>query len=175
MMKRELTLFPEPATTIAELRQWMQMLGTIYRRMMFVSFMTVCMREYTPALPPEGSTLCIDVTMDVRCLGQSIAGWCSSPLWPFACENTRLHCRQRAVHCVLMRLWMQDAWDNLSQDDVRLLYDRLHAIIHACIAARGQYIVYWCDYLGTSYCNMCHINFQFNELILESVAFFLVV
>ena len=40
-----------------------------------------------------------------RCLGQSIAGWHSAPLWLFACENTRLRCRQRGVHCVLMWLF----------------------------------------------------------------------
>ena len=53
MMKRELTLSLEPVTTIVELRQWMQDRGTIYRRMTFGTFMTIWMREYTPALPPE--------------------------------------------------------------------------------------------------------------------------
>ena len=37
---------------------------------------------------------------------------------------------------VELRQWMQDAWDNLSQDDIRHLYDHLHARIHACVAAR---------------------------------------
>ena len=32
---------------------------------------------------------------------------------------------------------VQDSWDNLSQDDIRHLYDHLHARIHTCIAARG--------------------------------------
>ena len=36
-----------------------------------------------------------------------------------------------------LRQRVQDAWDNLSQDDIRHLYDRLHARIHACVAARG--------------------------------------
>ena len=56
MMKRELTLSPEPATTITELRQRVQdsLLGTIYRRMTFGTFLTVCIREYTPALLTEG-------------------------------------------------------------------------------------------------------------------------
>ena len=31
---------------------------------------------------------------------------------------------------------MHDAWDNLSQDDIRHLYDHLHARMHACIGAR---------------------------------------
>ena len=31
----------------------------------------------------------------------------------------------------------------------------LHAKIHACVAARGGYTVYWCDCLGIHYCNMC--------------------
>ena len=59
MMKRELTLSPEPATTIAKLRNGCKMFGTIYRRMTFGTFMTVCMREYTP----EETTLNIDVTV----------------------------------------------------------------------------------------------------------------
>ena len=40
-----------------------KMLGTIYRRMTFGTFMTVWMREYTLAFPREGDTLCIDVTV----------------------------------------------------------------------------------------------------------------
>ena len=56
-----------------------------------------------------------------KCLGQSIAGWHSEPSWPFACENTRLRCRQ------------------------------------------GRYTLYWCDYLGNSYCNMC-VSFDLNLL-----------
>ena len=39
------------------------MLGTIYSRMTFGTYMTVCMRVYTHELPPEGNTLCIDVTV----------------------------------------------------------------------------------------------------------------
>ena len=39
-----------------------KILGTVYRRMTFGIFMTVCMPEYTPALLPEVATLCIDVT-----------------------------------------------------------------------------------------------------------------
>ena len=31
---------------------------------------------------------------------------------------------------------LQDAWDNLSQDDIQHLYDRLHVGIHACVATR---------------------------------------
>ena len=52
-MERELILSPEPATTIAELWQWVQNAGTVYRRMTFGSFLTVWMREYMHALPPE--------------------------------------------------------------------------------------------------------------------------
>ena len=33
---------------------------------------------------------------------------------------------------------VQDAWDKLTQDDIRHLHDRLHAKIHACVAARGS-------------------------------------
>ena len=32
---------------------------------------------------------------------------------------------------------VQDAWDHLSQDDIRHLYDHLYARIHACVAASG--------------------------------------
>ena len=40
-----------------------KMLGTIYRRMTFSTFMTICMWEYTPVLPPDGATMCIDLTV----------------------------------------------------------------------------------------------------------------
>ena len=36
-----------------------------------------------------------------------------------------------------LRQRVQDVCDNLSQDDIRHLYDRLHAGIHACVATRG--------------------------------------
>ena len=32
---------------------------------------------------------------------------------------------------------VQNAWDNLSQDDIWDLYDHLHTRIHACVASRG--------------------------------------
>ena len=32
------------------------------------------------------------VTTGARCLEQSITGWHSAPFWPFACDNTCLHC-----------------------------------------------------------------------------------
>ena len=35
-----------------------------------------------------------------------------------------------------LRQQVHDAWDNLSQDDIRHLYDHLHARIHVPIAAR---------------------------------------
>ena len=54
IMKRELLLTPEPATTIAELRQ-----RTVC--------MAVCMREFIPAVLPEGiNTLYIDVAIWVH-------------------------------------------------------------------------------------------------------------
>ena len=56
---------------------------------------------------------------------------------------------------------VRDTWDNLSQDDIRHLYDPLHATIHDCVAARGGYAVYWCHCLGTSYCDMCFIWSEF--------------
>ena len=57
MIKLELTLSPELATTIAGLQQQCKMLGTVRHRMIISTFMTVCMREYTPVLPQEGATL----------------------------------------------------------------------------------------------------------------------
>ena len=42
---------------------------------------------------------------------------------------------------VELRQWVQEAWDNLLQDDIRLLDDRLHARIHAYVATRGEYTV----------------------------------
>ena len=55
--------FKVPDTTIAELRQWAKMLGTIYHRITLGTFKIVCMREYTPSLQLEGGALCIDVTV----------------------------------------------------------------------------------------------------------------
>ena len=63
MMKRELTLSLEPAKTIAEFRQRMQDAWRNILRMSFGSFRTVCMLEYTPAVPSEEGALCFDVTV----------------------------------------------------------------------------------------------------------------
>ena len=60
-----------------------------------------------------------------------------------------------SVQMAKLRQQVQDAWDNLPQDDIRHLYDCLHARIHACIAVIGGYIVYCCDFLGIPYCDMC--------------------
>ena len=46
------------------------------------------------------------------------------------------------VQMAELRQQVQDAWDNLLQDDIRLLYDLLHVRIHACVAARGGCTVY---------------------------------
>ena len=54
----------------------------------------------------------------------------------------------------LLRQRVQDAWDSLSQDDIRHLYDRLHSRIQACVVARGSYTVYRSDCLGSPYCGM---------------------
>ena len=40
-----------------------KILGTIYWLMTFGSYITICMWQYMPALPPEGATLCIDATI----------------------------------------------------------------------------------------------------------------
>ena len=40
-----------------------KLLGTIYHRVTFNTFMTICIRQYMPALLTEGTTLCIDVTV----------------------------------------------------------------------------------------------------------------
>ena len=62
-----------------------------------------------------------------------------------------------------LRQWVQDAWDNLSQYDIRHFYDRLNVRIYACVVARVEYTVYWSDYLGTSYCDIC-VSFGLNLL-----------
>ena len=53
-----------------------KMLETVYCMMTFGTFMIVCMREYMPALPPEGDTLCIDVilwtTLTVTCVSYGL-------------------------------------------------------------------------------------------------------
>ena len=48
---------------------------------------------------------CRIATTGARCLGQSIAGWHSAPLSPFACENLHSCYAARRLHCVLMRLF----------------------------------------------------------------------
>ena len=45
------------------------------------------------------------------------------------------------VQMAELRQQVQDAWDSLSQDDIRHLYSGLHAGIHARVAARGGYTV----------------------------------
>ena len=63
MMKRNLLFFQSLPQPLPNCDNGCKMLGTIYRRMTFGTFMTVCMREYTPALPPEEATLYIDVSV----------------------------------------------------------------------------------------------------------------
>ena len=41
-----------------------------------------------------------------------------------------------------MQQQVQDAWNNVLQEDIRPVHDRLHLRIHACIAARWVYTVY---------------------------------
>ena len=41
-----------------------------------------------------------------------------------------------------LRQRVQDAWDNLLQDDICHLYDHFHARIDACVAVRVGYMVY---------------------------------
>ena len=70
-------------------------------------------------------------------------------------DTSPIHCSQHVQQSVYMSIQLpaglqcdlveitelreqtQDAWDNLSQDDIRHFYDRLHARIHACFAAGG--------------------------------------
>ena len=42
---------------------WCKMLGIIYRRTIFSTFMTVCLHEYMPVLPPEEVTLWNDLAV----------------------------------------------------------------------------------------------------------------
>lgn len=41
-----------------------------------------------------------------------------------------------------LREQVEQAWNNVSQDSIRHLYDRLDARVSACIAARGGYTSY---------------------------------
>ena len=50
-----------------------------------------------------------------------------------------------------LRQRMQDTWDNLLQDYIRHLYDRLHARIHVWVAAKGGDTVHWYDCLCVSF------------------------
>ena len=58
------------------------------------------------------------ISRQLNTVGHDKAGTCSF------CQN---HCR--------IATRVQDAWNNLSQDDIQHIYDRLHARIHACVAA----------------------------------------
>ena len=60
-----------------------------------------------------------------------------------------------------LRQRVQEARDDISQEDIRHLYGCLNARIHACIDTRRDYTVYLCDYLGTPYCDMCFIWYEF--------------
>ena len=55
-------------------------------------------------------------------------------------DGTRTYSFSRACHnhCRIETTGT-DAWDNLSQNDIRHLYDRLNARIHACIVTSGGY------------------------------------
>ena len=69
-----------------------------------------------PTMRPRWNGLI--VTTGARWLKQSITGWHSAPLWPFACENTRLHCRQTGLHCVLAT---QINWYAIWRSKVKLM------------------------------------------------------
>ena len=51
-------------------------------------------------------------------------------------------CPEPATTIAKLQQWVQGAWDDLSQDDIRHLYDHLYARIHAYIAARSGYTMY---------------------------------
>ena len=46
------------------------------------------------------------------------------------------------IQMTQLRQHVQDAWENLTQDDIRHLYDRLHVRIDAYVAGRGGNTVY---------------------------------
>ena len=62
-MSRNLLFLQSLPQSLLNCNNGCKMLGTIYHRMTFSSFLTICMREYMPALPLVGGTLCIDVTV----------------------------------------------------------------------------------------------------------------
>ena len=54
--------------------------------------------------------------------------------------SIRLHAELQCdpVQMAELRQKVLDAWDNLSQDNIRYLYNRLHMRIHAFVAASGD-------------------------------------
>ena len=86
-----------------------------------------------------------------------------------------------------LRQPVQDAWDDLSQHDIRHLYDRLLARILACVTARGDtlcidvtvwaHLTLTCVSFGLNllilqWYSISRINFQCNEFVLKGVAIF---
>ena len=58
---------------------------------------------------------------------------------------------------------VQGAWNNLSQDYIRHLYDRLHARIHDCVVSRGVYCVLMCMF---GHPLLWHVCFIWSEFII---------
>ena len=48
-----------------------------------------------------------------------------------------------------LQQWVQDAWDNLSQDDIQHLYNCLHARIHTSIATKQCVCIVWAPLIVT--------------------------
>ena len=133
MMNRKLTISPEPATTIAELRQRVQDALDNQSQDDIRHLKTTAESSDTP---PK------------HCAHHVQQSFVMSIQLPAGLQCDR-------VQMAKLRQQVQDSWDNLSQDDIRHLYDSLHATVHSCVAARGGYNMYSCDCLSTHYCDIC--------------------
>ena len=51
---------------------------------------------------------------------------------------------QPAANIAELRQWVQDNWDNLPQEHIRHIYDRLFARIHACVAPEEVCHLFMC-------------------------------
>ena len=158
MMKRELILSPKPATTIAKMRQRVQEAWD--------NLSQDDTRHLWPARSPDLSPYehVWDMMKRELILSPKPATtrqWVQEPwdnlsqddirhLWPARSPDLspyeqvwdmmkREPILSPKPATTIAEIWqgMQDAWDYLSQDDIRHLYDCLYVRIRACVAARG--------------------------------------
>ena len=84
-------------------------------------------------------------------------------------EKMKRELPEHATTIAELRQRVQDAWDNLTQDDIRHFHDCLYERIHACITAREKYTLYLFDCLGTPYCEIVIIYSYNDKLPVKSI------